>query len=345
MKLSKQTKDEIRVLPIISVAEKLGMYLYGMGKLNRRCVCPFHDDHKPSLHLNATKNIFKCFSCGKGGDVIRLVQDYKSLPFHQACQWLIDEFGINVIEESRNYGNTALRSSGTTDITSAFCPLPSDLVTQFLSMDSVFCKSVVSSGYLTQGQIVAAANRYRLGASKDGGVIFWQIDELQRIHTGKIMYYQPDCHRDKSHTPTWVHTLLKRQLPASYTLHRCLFGQHLLSGRVPGTTVCIVESEKTAVICSEHISDCLWLACGGLQMFSPEMLALLVDYKVLIFPDTDLTGDTYRHWNDIVQQATKRYEFKYPLRISRLLEDRATPEQKSHKIDLVDFLYENTEKH
>ncbi|MCR4836860.1 MAG: hypothetical protein K5899_10865 [Bacteroidaceae bacterium] len=48
------------------------MTLYGTGQICRRCLCPLHDDHHPSLHLNAPRNIFKCFSCGKGGDVISL---------------------------------------------------------------------------------------------------------------------------------------------------------------------------------------------------------------------------------------------------------------------------------
>ena len=76
-------------------------------------------------------------------------------------------------------------------------------------------------------------------------------------------------------------------------------------------------------------------------MFSPEMLAPLVDYKVVIFPDTDPTGDTYRRWADIALQATKLYQFHYPLRISRLLEDHATVSQKRRKIDLADFIFEN----
>ena len=386
MRLSKQTKDKIRALPIISVADKLGMHLYGMGKLNRRCVCPFHDDHAPSLHLNATKNIFKCFSCGKGGDVIGLVMQVENLKYLDACQWLINKFNITVIEET----NTKLLSSNTnlTNQTNkkfsnwlspsgrraepsqildknksvqsvssvvdkkeisvnsvvSVCPLPSDLIPlevlkKSRSIGSLFCQSLLSCSYLDYEQLRHAAQQYQLGVSRDGGVVFWQIDELQRIRTGKIMYYNTDCHRIKSRNPTWVHTLLKRQLPTDYTLHRCLFGQHLLNGKAPGATVCVVESEKTAVICSERIPDCLWLACGGLQMFSPEMLAPLVDYKVVIFPDTDLTGDTYRRWADIALQASKLYKFRYPLRVSRLLEDHASQDQKQRKIDLADFLF------
>ena len=204
----------------------------------------------------------------------------------------------------------------------------------------LFCQSLLKCSYLSYGQLCHAAQQYRLGASHDGGVVFWQIDEQQRIRTGKVMYYQPDCHRIKSRSPTWVHSLLKGQLSRDYTLHRCLFGQHLLSDTDPGTTVCVVESEKTAVICSEHFPQCLWLACGGLHMFSPGMLAPLTGHKVVIFPDTDLTGDTYRRWADIVRQASRMYRFRYPVRVSRLLEDKASQDQKTRKIDITDFLFE-----
>ena len=90
---------------------------------------------------------------------------------------------------------------------------------------------------------------------------------------------------------------------------------------------------------SEIIPEFAWMSCGGLQMFKPELLAPLVNHKVVIFPDTDLTGDTYKQWLTVLQQATKLYPFKHPLRISRLLEDHATVSQKQRKIYLVDYLY------
>lgn len=75
-------------------------------------------------------------------------------------------------------------------------------------------------------------------------------------------------------------------------------------------------------------------------MFKPELLAPLVNHKIVIFPDTDETGETYRQWRDVATEALRLYTFRYPLRISRILEDHATPEQKSRKIDLVDYLFE-----
>ena len=343
MKLSEEKKDEIRAVSIIKVAERLGMKLYGMGKVNRRCMCPFHDDHQPSLHLNATKNIFKCFSCGKGGDVIGLVMQVENLKYMDACQWLMNEFSIAEIHSD---GRSMMEDVGcvTSDIslqTSDIIALNPEIVKKSRSISSVFCQSLLSCNYMTYQQLKHAAEQYHLGVSKDGGVVFWQIDEQQRIRTGKVMYYQTDCHRIKERTPTWVHSLLKRQLPEGWALHRCLFGQHLLSSQAPGATVCVVESEKTAVICSEQMPDCAWLACGGLQMLNAEMLQPLTDYKVVIFPDTDTTGDTFRQWYTIAQQAQKQYQFRYPLRISRLLELHATAEQKQRKIDIVDFLFDN----
>ena len=103
-----------------------------------------------------------------------------------------------------------------------------------LSIKSQFCEAVVAAGYLTWEQMVSAACRYRLGASKLGGVIFWQIDQEERVHDGKVMYYRPDCHRlkDKEHHPTWVSTLLRQRDPFPNSPHEtshCFFGAHLIS--------------------------------------------------------------------------------------------------------------------
>ena len=75
---------------------------------------------------------------------------------------------------------------------------------QRLGTASEFCRAVVSNGYLSEEQMQRAAQRYRLGASRDGGVIFWQIDEFDQLRDGKIMHYRPDCHRDHDRKPTWT---------------------------------------------------------------------------------------------------------------------------------------------
>ena len=351
MKISDDTLQKIHDTSIVTVADKLGMKLYGMGDENRKACCPYHEDQHPSLHFSTKRGCFKCFVCGAKGDAIKLVQDQENLTFTEACEWIIKECNIVVVpsapstpschfERSREISSGISRDLST-KVEMTFSPLLSSLVTRSLSLNSQFCKSVVSAGYLTEPQLRHAAERYRLGCSKEGGVIFWEIDDQQRVHTGKIMYYQPDCHRDKQHNPTWVHSLMKDKLPANYELQHCLFGLHLLTSDISHQTssVALVESEKTAIILSEKFPDFIWLSCGGLQMFKPELLAPLVNHKVIIFPDTDETGEAYKQWLAVLQQAQRQYVFKYPLRISRLLENHASLEQKQQKIDLVDYIF------
>ena len=207
----------------------------------------------------------------------------------------------------------------------------------WMNTESVFCRAVVKCGYLTEEQMLRTAERYRLGRSRDGGVIFWQIDEEGRTRDGKIMYYREDCHRDKSRHPSWASARLKAYYgyDGDLPVERCLFGLHLLG--VVGGAVCVVEAEKTAVIMSEVYPQYVWMAAGGLSALSAEKLRPLRDHKVVLFPDTDPDGTTYACWKAIAGEASR--SFLSPVYVSPLLERHATPEQKAAKIDIVDLLF------
>ena len=106
---------------------------------------------------------------------------------------------------------------------------------------------------------------YRLGATRDGAVIFWQIDRENKVRTGKVMQYNPgDGHRVKdghASAVKWIHSILKRQrvLAEEWQLSQCLFGEHLLSV-YPDKVAVLVESEKSAVIGSAIFPGYVWLA-------------------------------------------------------------------------------------
>jgi len=59
-------------------------------------LCPFHDDHRPSMNVNPVKQIFKCFSCGAGGDVFKFIQMRENLTFPQAIERLAERAGIKL---------------------------------------------------------------------------------------------------------------------------------------------------------------------------------------------------------------------------------------------------------
>ena len=220
-----------------------------------------------------------------------------------------------------------------------------DLVERHLSTNSTFCRSVVSMGYLSQHQIEHAALRYRLGMSRDGGVIFWQISSSGRMYDGKIMYYRSDCHRDHNHKPTWVMSELKAfylkdypDLAAGLPSTHCLFGAHLISGNE--LNVAVVEAEKTAVIMSELYPQYLWLAAGGLNELTASKLFALKGHKIILFPDTDEDHKAYTTWYKVSKEA--EFMLGQRIHLSPLLEQNATPDQKRRKIDIVDYYFEST---
>ncbi|MEN6383671.1 MAG: DNA primase [Phycisphaerales bacterium] len=59
-------------------------------------LCPFHDDHKPSMNVHPDKQIFKCFACSSGGDVIKFVQMREGLTFMRAVERLAERAGIKL---------------------------------------------------------------------------------------------------------------------------------------------------------------------------------------------------------------------------------------------------------
>jgi len=59
-------------------------------------VCPFHDDHSPSMNVSESKQIFKCFACGAGGNVFSFVMLHEQLSYPQAIERLAQRAGISV---------------------------------------------------------------------------------------------------------------------------------------------------------------------------------------------------------------------------------------------------------
>ena len=83
--------QQLRDLPIEGVAERLGLQVS-----RHKCLCPFHDDHTPSMTFRHNK--YKCWSCGESGDTISLAMKYLNKDFLEATKWLAE--GSNVIVSS-----------------------------------------------------------------------------------------------------------------------------------------------------------------------------------------------------------------------------------------------------
>lgn len=67
-------------------------------------VCPFHDDHSPSMSVSKEKQIYTCFSCGATGNVFSFIQNYENIDFLQAVKKCADIAGISVnIKGKKDY--------------------------------------------------------------------------------------------------------------------------------------------------------------------------------------------------------------------------------------------------
>jgi DNA primase len=77
------------------VAEYLPLHRSGS---KFKALCPFHDDHNPSLELNPDRQSFKCWSCGAGGDIFDFVKDYERVDFPEALRMLADRAGVELGE-------------------------------------------------------------------------------------------------------------------------------------------------------------------------------------------------------------------------------------------------------
>lgn len=122
--------------------------------------------------------------------------------------------------------------------------------------------------------------KWGVGAN-NGGTCFVLADK-KKVYNVKTIYYQPiSCKRDKARFPFY----LKADKNEKYI--RCLYGLHLLSEE---KTICLVESEKTAFLASFYYPQFDWLATGGNNGLTSEMLAPLENRKVFYVCDADKAG-------------------------------------------------------
>lgn len=91
--IDQDTINEIR--RSVNIVEIISEYipLSKKGK-NYFGVCPFHSDHSPSMSVSEERQIYKCFSCGAGGNVFRFLMDYENISFIDSLKMIADKTAI-----------------------------------------------------------------------------------------------------------------------------------------------------------------------------------------------------------------------------------------------------------
>lgn len=267
-------------------------------------LCPFHNDkHLGSFVVYPRGNCYKCFSCDEKGGVVDFLMKHEHLSYPDAIRWLGKKYCIETDTTDFDYTPPEPK------------PLPPPLPMLTLPMSMVISRQQLHDNNLAAWmttihwdsiqlkrlpEVLAA---YHLGTTRKGWAIFWQIDEQKRVHTGKMMEYQDNGHRMKGegYHSDWIHAALFRDTrhpeydEDKQEMKQCLYGLHLLNTYKRTNidqTVCIVESEKTALLMATAYGNNakqVWMACGGIESLSAEKLKPIIDQgrKIVLYPDRD----------------------------------------------------------
>lgn len=315
---------------------------------NYMALCPFHEDrHMGSFVISPRKNMCSCFSCGIRYDSVAFLMNYgQGMSYPDALRWLASKFCIPIAGEEPLKLTPAQPRQ----------PLP-ELPTLTMPMGWVREKLAINSkvenpliGWLRalpwqdgeeRDMLEMWLRLYGVGTSDAeatrGWTIWWQIDERNNVRTGKLMKYQADGHRDKAsrYNFNFVHSMLLKAGKWSaeqYDARPCMFGLHLLDC-FPEAEVCIVESEKSAIIAQTLSTPGkkLFMATGSKGSLTRVKIQPLIDRKrwIIVYPDVD----GLEEWTERVKLIG--YE---RMSVTKVVRQMYSPTLDSPKADIADIL-------
>lgn len=136
------------------------------GSTNFKGLCPFHQEKTPSFHVDSARQMFHCFGCGKGGDVVRFLMDKENLTFVDALHMLASRAGIIIPEYSRNsdHGEAQQRGSRRERLLAA-----NETMAAFFAENLKRDPNGPVGSYLrSRGLSIEEAMYFKIGAAPDG---------------------------------------------------------------------------------------------------------------------------------------------------------------------------------
>jgi Domain of unknown function (DUF6371)/CHC2 zinc finger len=324
--------EKIKEIRLIDYIENHYTPLKRSGK-EFKGLCPNHDERSPSFFVNE-KNEFCCFGCDfKGAGTIDFEKKLNKLPFLEAVQTVATLEGLTIGE-----GFAPIPKKEKTVIHDETVFLPLDVVNRSLNnykendyatyLLSIF--DIETVGRLLNtfkiGTLHAVHSfvkkKYSLG-NLTNAVIFYYIDEKDRVTFGKTMVYDSTTgKRGKGEYQTSsLHFLLDYQKPK-----HAFFGLHQLS-KERFKTVRIVESENTAIVMTGLYPNYVWLATGSASNLNLSNMIDLDGRNVEIYPDRG----QFESWNQLTNEFR---EWGFNVVISDFLEHLDVPKN----YDILDWI-------
>ncbi|MBR8536111.1 hypothetical protein KDU71_11130 [Carboxylicivirga sediminis] len=167
------------------------------------------------------------------------------------------------------------------------------------------------SKYFPEHLVLEVLQKYYVGTAKGNKTIFWQVNRLGQVRTGKVMQYNSATLKRVGYI-NWVHHVTKQK---DFNLKQVFFGAHLLIDKT--RPVAIAEGEKNAIFGALYYPQYNWVAVGSIEMLNVQKLNTLKGYQVTLFPDK---GKAFDKWSKISESAC------FDVHVNTVLENTALNE-------------------
>lgn len=98
--ITQKTIDEVKLAARIEEVIS-GFIPVKKAGASYKCICPFHDDHSPSMHITPKLGIYHCFVCSAHGDSIKFLMEYQKITYPEAIRYLAEKYNITIEEEKK----------------------------------------------------------------------------------------------------------------------------------------------------------------------------------------------------------------------------------------------------
>jgi DNA primase len=177
--------------------------------------CPFHSEKTPSFTVSPTKNLFKCFGCGKGGSPVTFLMEHENYSYPEALRWLAQKYNIRIEEtETTAEYNAEKQLQDSLYIVTEFA----GKYYQQQLFDTDKGKSIGLSYFKERGFREETVRRFALGYAPEGWNHLTQYAENQGF--------------TKEHLNKVGLTVIKEDKSFDFFRNRVIFPIHNLSGKI-----------------------------------------------------------------------------------------------------------------
>lgn len=344
-----QVKDATNIVDVIGSVVTLQR-----AGTNFKGLCPFHNERSPSFFVSETMQRFKCFGCGKTGDIFTFLQEYEGMTFYEALQTLAEQAGIElqtqaptqddqerqqlleILDLSRAYyhylltehtaGEAArayLKERGVTQDTikqyqlGVSLPAWDGLVTYLSKKKKYAPDLIVKAGLAIQGKQRLPYDRFR------SRVMF-----PLKNHRGQVVGFSGRTLSTDKEEPKYINT------PETQLYHKSklLYGySEQLQQIRKERSVVVVEGEFDAISSAQaHVRTCVAIKGSALTQDHAQILARSVD-RIILSLDADAAGiEATRKAIEVVKSVSVSREQPLLLQLIRIPEGK-DPDELSRK--------------